>query len=308
MTTLITQAEEIAGKLEAGSLKEQAGKWMETLTTTPSDELFRNLVQDGIHFGLKVVAALLIYLVGGWIIRKIKRILTKGFERKHSDAALASFVTSLVSIALWVIVIIITISTLGINTTSLAALLAAGGMAIGMALSGTVQNFAGGIMILVFKPFKAGDYIEAQGFAGVVTDVSIVSTKLLTIDNRVIVLPNGALFNGSINNLSAMDLRRVDLPVSVAYGSDASAVRDAILEIVAADPLILDGTTQGAADPFVALKALGSSSVDFIVRVWVKSADYWTVYFRLNEAIYAGLPAKGIPFPFPQLDVHLKKD
>ena len=190
---------------------------------------------------------------------------------------------------------------------ALAALLAAGGMAIGMALSGTVQNFAGGLMLLAFKPFKAGDYIEAQGFAGIVKEINIVSTKLLTLDNREIILPNGALSNGTINNYSAKPIRRIDINVDVSYGSDAEKVKEILKEIVRAEEKVLDGSIPGASDPVIALKAMKDSSVEFLVRVWALSSDYWDVQFRLNEAIYTGLPQKGISFPFPQLDIHLKQ-
>jgi small conductance mechanosensitive channel len=181
-------------------------------------------------------------------------------------------------------------------------------MAIGMALSGTVQNFAGGIMLLVFRPFKVGDFIEAQGFSGTVSEVNIVSTKLLTTDNRVIVLPNGTLSNGNINNVNGKELRRVDIPVSVAYGSQADQVKEALLAIVKANPLFLDGETPGAADPFCAITELADSSVNFVVRAWVKTADYWQARFKLQEAIYKELPAKyGIHFPFPQMDIHVRQ-
>ena len=297
----------LAQKLSADSLAVKKEVLAETLRSTPPDQLLQQFTSAAINFGLKVLAALLIYAIGAWIIQIVKKSLKKGFARKNTEKTIASFTYSLVSIILWVIVVIIAVSTLGVNTSSLAALLAAGGMAIGMALSGTVQNFAGGIMILVFKPFKAGDFIEAQGFSGTVMEVNIVSTKLLTTDNRVIILPNGALSNGNINNVNTLPLRRVDINVSVAYGSDADAVKKAILEIAAGIPEIIDSKTQGAADPFVALMTMAASSVDFVVRCWVKAPDYWDVKFGLTEAIYTQLPQKyGIQFPFPQVDVHIK--
>ncbi len=300
-------AEEIAGKLSTDSLAVKRQAIVETIRTTPPDQLIDGLISQAIQFGLKVLAALLIYIIGAWIIRMVKRGLKKGFERKQTEKTLASFTLSLVSIALWIVVIVISISTLGINTTSLAALLAAGGMAIGMAMSGTVQNFAGGIMILVFKPFKAGDFIEAQGFSGTVTDVNIVSTKLLTTDNRRIILPNGALSNGNINNISAMPLRRVDISVSVPYGTEAEQVKKALLEIIGTCPYVLDSSTQGASDPFVAIMNLGDNSVNYVTRSWVSATDYWNAYFYLNETFYTQLPRKyGIGFPFQQMDIHIK--
>lgn len=296
-------------QFDADSLINKNQQIAEKIKNTPPREMLAELGEQAIHFGLKVLGALLIYIIGAWLIRVIRRAVGRMLARRKAEATLTTFVDSLVSIGLWVILIVITVSALGVNTTSLAALLAAGGMAIGMALSGTVQNFAGGIMLLLFKPFKVGDYIEAQGFAGTVKEVNIVSTKILTVDNREIILPNGALSNGNINNVTAKDLRRVDVPVSVAYGSDAQAVKDAALEIVRSIPQFLDSKTPGAADPMAALTDLGDSSVNFVIRAWVKTPDYWTARFALTEAIYMQLPDRyGIQFPFPQMDVHIKNE
>ena len=190
--------------LQADSIKVKTAETLAALKDTEPNVLLQNLGQQALHFGLKVLAALAIYIIGAWLIKRITKMVAKGLEKKASDAALASFVKSLVSITLWVLLIIITVGALGINTTSLAALLAAGGMAIGMALSGTVQNFAGGIMLLVFKPIKAGDFIEAQGFTGTVSEINITSTKLITRDNRVVFIPNGALSSGNINKMRSL--------------------------------------------------------------------------------------------------------
>jgi len=308
LQTTPPDAGKIADKLSPDSLATKGTQVVEVLRNTPPKELFGDLLNSAIQFGLKVLIALLIYFIGGWLIRKLKKVIAKAFTRRGADATLISFIQSLVTALLWVILIIMMISTLGINTTSLAALLAAGGMAIGMALSGTVQNFAGGLMLLAFKPFKAGDYIEALGFAGIVKEINIVSTKLTTLDNREVILPNGALSNGNINNYSAKDLRRVDLRVDISYGCDAEQVKAALMDIIKGQELILDATMQGAADPTVVLSALKDSSVEFYIRVWVRASDYWTVYFWLNETVYTELPKQGISFPFPQMDVHLKQD
>lgn len=291
----------------ADSLKAVRSALIEGVKNDP-ETFIEELAAKAVDFGIKVIAALLIYIVGIWIIRKVKNLLKRGFERKNTEGTLASFIVSLVSIGLTVLLIIITIGALGINTTSLAALLAAGGMAIGMALSGTVQNFAGGIMLLVFKPFKAGDYITAQGYSGTVKSVSIFSTKIVTTDNREVVIPNGALSNGNIDNYSSLPLRRVDLNVSVEYDTDADACIAAIKEIVETDPRVLDSSTEGAADVFVALSSLNPSDITFVVRAWTRSEDYWGVYFDLNKAIYTELPRKGINFVYPHMNVLLKKD
>ena len=184
-----------------------------------------------LQFGLKVLAALLLYIIGIWLIGLLKRGLKRVFERKKTEPTLASFISSFVSITLTILLVVISVGTLGVNTTSLAALLAAGGMAIGMALSGTVQNFAGGLMLLAFKPFKAGDFIDAQGHSGKVIEVNITATKILTPDNRVVILPNGALSNGTINNFSGRPLRRVEWLVSVSYGVDAAKCKEALIHV-----------------------------------------------------------------------------
>lgn len=274
----------------------------EKLATTPADELLGELVDKAVSFGLKVLAALLIYMLGAWIIRKSKRMLGRIFERKGTDTAISSFVQSIAGLAMTVVLIMITVGVLGIDTSSIAALLAGGGMAIGLALNGTVQNFAGGIMLLIFKPFKSGDFIEAQGYSGTVSEVTITSTKLVTTDNRVIIIPNGILSNGTINNYSDQKFRRVDLTVDVEYGSSSEQVKDILNRLIENDVRIL----QTPAKPFIALSALKESSVQFIMRLWVKTDDYWGVYYELTEKIYNELPKNGIMFPFPQLDINIK--
>ena len=290
---------------KADSAKAAFQQFAEMMAADPGTAL-QNLGRQVIQFGFKVLAALLIYIIGAWIIRRIKRGLERLFVRKQTDRAMASFITSLVSIVLTIILIVITIGTLGVNTSSLAALLAAGGLAIGMALSGTLQNFAGGLMIMAFKPFKAGDYIEALGYAGTVTDVTIVGTHLVTFDNRKVILPNGALSGGNIVNYSFFPLRRIDITVSVEYGTDAAACKEKLAEIVKEDPRFLDETTPGAKDPVIAIQKLDNSSVNFLIRAWVNTADYWNAWFDLNERIYTELPEAGIHFPFPQMDIHIK--
>lgn len=274
------------------------------IATTPTNELISEFIDKAVAFGLKVIAALLIYTLGVWIIRKVKKIIKGIFDRKKTDAAIASFAMSITSIALTVILIIITVGTLGIDTTSIAALLAGGGMAIGMALNGTVQNFAGGIMILIFKPFKSGDFIETQGFSGTVSEVTITSTKLSTVDNRVIIIPNGVLSNGIINNYSDKPIRRVELTVDVEYGSSSEKVISILNSIIKDDTRIL----KEPAEPFIRLSALKDSSIQFTIRLWVDADDYWGVHFDTIEKIYNELPKNGIYFPFPQLDVNIKQN
>ncbi len=271
------------------------------------NQFLQDLLKEAISFGLKVLAAIVIYAIGAWLIRRVKTVLRKIFERKRTEKTLASFVISLVSITLTILLIIVTIGTLGVNTTSIAALLAAGSMAIGMALSGTVQNFAGGMMILMFKPFKAGDYIEALGFSGIVTEVTIVSTKLRTFSNQTIVLPNGALSNGNIRNYFERKLNRLEWYVDVDYNTDNEKAKEVMMSLLKSDPRILNSETKGAGNPFVGLNSLKDSSVQYVMKGWVLEKDYWDVMYDINEAIFTQLPKNGISFPFPQMDVHIKK-
>ncbi len=321
-TTALT-AEEIQQKRDS---IQQGAKMMVEYAKTDPHGFWHTVGETMLQFGLKVLAALAIFVIGWWLIGLVKKALTRVFTRRKVEPTLASFVGSFVTISLTVLVIIISISTLGVNTTSLAALLAAGGMAIGMALSGTVQNFAGGIMLLAFKPFKAGDFIEAQGHSGKVIEVNITSTKLLTTDNRVVILPNGALSNGTINNITGRPLRRVEWEVSVSYGVDAAACKKAILDIVNSDKQVLQANTNMHAlykkmniskyqlstvnykmdaipAPFVALKSLNANDITFVVRAWVESSDYWDVFFRLQERFYTELPPQGFTFAYPHVDV-----
>ena len=326
VTTMLLQIDIPAPQvLPPDSVREATKNMLVKMHTEP--EVFWNeFLQNALQFGIKVLAALLIYIIGSWLIGRIKKMLHRVFERKQTERTLASFITSLVTISLTVLLVIVTVSTLGVNTTSLAALLAAGGMAIGMALSGTVQNFAGGIMLLAFKPFKAGDFIVAQGVSGKVVEVNITSTKVLTTDNRVVILPNGALSNGTIDNYSARPLRRVEWQVSVAYGTDAQAFRDRVLGMLAADKRVLQADTDMDAlykqlnisdyqlstvgyrmdaipAPMVVLNSLNANDITFIVRVWTRSDDYWDLYFDMQQRFYTELPLAGFSFAYPHLDV-----
>lgn len=288
--------------------------------TTDPESFWHGVMDSAIRFGLKVLVALVIYLIGAWLIKRVKGLLVKVFERRHTERTLATFISSLVSITLTVMLVLATIGTLGVDTTSFAALLTAGGMAIGMALSGTVQNFAGGIMLLIFRPFKAGDFISASGVSGTVMEVSIVSTKILTTDNRVIVLPNGSLFSGNIENVSAQPLRRVEWTVSVEYGSDADKCMQLIQQILRSDMRILTSADQRPKvdsrsavntenlpipDPFVALSSLNDNDISFVVRAWVRKEDYWSVFYDLNLRFYTELPQNGFGFAYPHVDVNI---
>ena len=257
------------------------------------------LSTNAVSFGLRVLTAIVIFVVGRFLIGFINKLVAKLLSRRHVDVGVQGFVKSLVSILLTVLLIIAVISQLGIETTSFAALLASAGVAVGMALSGNLQNFAGGLLILLFRPYKVGDYIECQGQGGTVREIQIFYTILVTPENKVIYLPNGPLSSGTVVNYSQEATRRVDWTVSVEYGEDYERVERVLRELVAADERILTDP-----EPAFALLSLGDNSVNVVVRVWVATADYWNVYLDMNKKIYSTFNQAGIGFPFPQLTVH----
>ena len=265
--------------------------------------VFDKLVSFGISAGGHILTAIVVFLVGKLIVNALNRLVARILEKRHVDTSVKTFLKSLTNILLTIILIISVIGALGINTTSFAALLASAGVAIGMALSGNLQNFAGGLIILLFKPYKVGDLIESQGVIGVVSEIQILHTIITTADNKVIYIPNGSLSSGVVINYSNKDTRRVEWTVGVEYGEDYTKVEQTVRDILAADSRVL--TTP---EPFIVLSALGASSVNVMIRVWVKSSDYWDVYFGINKKIYAVFNEKGIGFPFPQLTVHQAKD
>ncbi len=262
-------------------------------------ELINKGIDWGVEAGKSIIIAIIIYFVGKGLISLINRMLVGMMVRKNIDPAIQSFTKSLVNILLMVLLVISVVSALGVNTTSFAALLASAGVAVGMALSGNLQNLAGGIVILLFRPFRVGDYIEAQGTGGTVTEIQIFHTILTTADNKKIYLPNGALSSGNITNYSKEPLRRVDFTVGVEYGEDIDKVRKALSDILSMDERVLQEPA-----PVIVLGSLADSSVNMSVRVWVKSENYWSVYFETNEKIYNEFNRLGINFPYPQLTIH----
>ncbi|MCR4602012.1 MAG: mechanosensitive ion channel [Prevotella sp.] len=275
-----------------------------------SPETYSMLGQWALGFCKNLLVAVIVYIIGSWLIKWIKKLFVKMLERSKVDASLYSFLTSIVSVVLWFTLIIIIISILGIETSSFIALFASAGVAIGMALSGTLQNFAGGVMILLFKPFKVGDYIEAQGYAGTVKDIQIFNTIIRTNDAQTIIIPNGGLSTGSMKNYSTEPYRRVDLDFQFAYGTDLEKVKEAILEIQQRNPLILQGPVKDSpivAAPWIGLTQLGESGVVVNTRTWCKGSDYWTVYFYMNETVYQELKERGFMFPFNRMDVNIIK-
>lgn len=259
----------------------------------------QQLIDSGIQAGGHILKAVIVFLVGRFLIRMLNRLVRRLMDKRNVDISIKTFVRSLVNILLTVLLIVSVVGALGVETTSFAALLASAGVAVGMALSGNLQNFAGGLVILLFKPYKVGDWIDAQNVSGTVKEIQIFHTILTTADNKLIYVPNGALSSGVVTNYSNQTTRRVEWIVGVDYGEDYNKVEKVVREVLAADKRILDDPA-----PFIALHALDASSVNVVARVWVNSADYWEVYFDINKAIYATFNEQGINFPFPQLTVH----
>lgn len=286
--------------IHADSLAQNLTQKVEQIKEMPLNEALEFVTRGVLGFFWDVLICVTIYLVARWIIRYIDRLLGRVFERKRVEISLGKFVRSLVRAALYVIVVITIVRKLGIDTSSFVALLASVGVAIGMALSGTLQNFAGGVMILLLRPFRIGDYVQTQGIEGSVKEIKLFNTVINTADNKLITLPNGPIVNNIINNFSAEKRRRVDMTVSISYGDDYDVARKAILDILSADSRIMQEPA-----PFVALGSLGDSAVNVTIRVWTASEDYWGVYFDLNEKFYKELPAKGVNFPYPHLDVQV---
>ena len=256
-----------------------------------------------VQFGKNVLLAIIVYFVGRLIIKYTMKALRKITHKRKIEASLTSFLNSLVSISLNVILVIIIVGILGIDTSSFLAVFASAGIAIGMALSGTLQHFAGGVLIMLLKPYKVGDFIEAQGFAGTVREIQIFSTILGTPDNQTVIIPNGPLATGSLKNSTKAPTRRVDIDVEVAYGTDPDAVRKVLMDIITADERIMQS---GVFAPFIPMTSMGSSSLTFQMRIWVKAPDFWNVKFETTEKIYRQLGEAGIEIPFQQMDVHIK--
>jgi small conductance mechanosensitive channel len=285
--------------LQANEVTEKTSGMIKAVSAGEIDLLLKQLVSMGVEVGKSILLAIVIYIAGKFVIKLINKLIRRTLEHKNVDSTIQSFLKSFVSILLNVLLIITVISALGVNTTSFAALLASFGVAAGMALSGNLQNLAGGLVILLFKPFKVGDFVEAQGSMGTVKEIQIIHTILLTVDNKEVYLPNASLSSGSITNYSKMGTRRVDFTVNVEYGTDVEKVMNALKAIAESDERILKDP-----EPFYALSALAESSVNFTFRVWVNGADYWPVFFDLNKKIYEDFNRQAIKFPFPQLQIH----
>lgn len=265
-------------------------------------ELIAWLTEMGMIWGLKLLTALVVLIIGFWIIKAILNRVSKMMDKKGTDPALKSFFLSMIGVTLKILVIISALSMLGVEMTAFIAILGAAGLAVGLALSGTLQNFAGGVMILLFKPFRTGDFIEAQGYMGVVKEIQLFITILTSPDNKTIIIPNGGLSTDSLVNYSTEPTRRVDWSFGVAYGDDFDKAKTMILDLLKEDKRILADP-----EPFIVLGEMADSSVNITTRAWVKGADYWGVFFDMNEKFYKNADKNGLSIPFPQMDVHLDK-
>ena len=266
-------------------------------------EILHDLVGQAVWIVIKLLIALAVYYIGRWVLHRIVRLVERAMERRQVDVSLRSFTLNTIRAVFLLLLLLIVVSTLGVNVTSLIAVASAATLAIGMALSGTAQNFAGGVMIMLMKPYRVGDYISAQGQSGTVREIKLFSTVITTTDNQTIYIPNNSIATAIIDNYSTAELRRVDWTVGISYGDDVDAARGAILAMLKGDPRILPDP-----EPVVWVAALADSSVNLTIRCWTQNADYWNVFYEYNERFYKELPLHGISFPFPQMDVHLKKE
>ncbi len=265
-----------------------------------SEQLLTMATDLSVEYGPKLVGAIVVWIIGSIIVKLLSKGFTKVLEKNNTDPSLVPFLSSLVATLLKVMLVISVLGMLGIEMTSFIAILGAAGLAVGMALSGTLQNFAGGVMILIFKPFKVGDVIDAQGFIGSVHEIQIFNTILKTPDNKTIIIPNGGLSTSSMTNFSTEQRRRVDWTFGIGYGDSTEKAKQVLQGLCDADSRILN-------DPevFIAVSELADSSVNFVVRAWVEAGDYWGVYFDMNEKVYKTFAEQGLSIPYPQMDVHV---
>ncbi len=268
-----------------------------------TEEIISKLTAIAVEYGPKLIGAIVVWIIGGIIIKFLTKAFLKMLDRSKTDASLKPFLGSLVGALLKVMLVLSVLGMLGVEMTSFIAILGAAGLAVGMALSGTLQNFAGGVMILIFKPFKVGDVIDAQGYIGSVREIQIFNTILKTPDNKTIIIPNGGLSTSAMTNFSTEAQRRVDWTIGIGYGDDVNKAEAVIKRLCDEDERILK-------DPevFIAVSELADSSVNFAVRAWVNAADYWGVFFDMNKKVYEVFAQEGLNIPFPQMDVHVHKD
>ncbi|MDR0509953.1 MAG: mechanosensitive ion channel [Rikenellaceae bacterium] len=298
----MVQAENVIAKTAEAVKPENVISMLKELSQQSLHEIAGDLTRSIMITVGNMLLALLFYYLGRLAIKIIRRTLERVMKRRQVDMSLQRFVLSCTQVALTALLLVCIVSIIGVKTTGLTAIFAATSLGIGMAMSGTLQNFASGVMILLTKTYRIGDYIEAQGQAGTVKEIRLFHTCINTVDNKTIVIPNGLISNGIVNNYSAEPDRRLEWTFDISYGDDFDLARQAVTDILEAD-----GRVVQKRDKLVAISSLASSSVTVVARAWVPAAEYWNVYFDVLEKIYKTLPARGLNFPFPQLDVHLQK-
>lgn len=273
----------------------------QTLQDMTFNDIVALLVEWGLEIAAKIAIALAIYFIGRWLIGRLIKVVNKVCEKRDVEISLQQFFNNMIKVVLYICLVLTIIGILGIDTTSLIAMFASASLAIGMALSGTMQNFAGGVMILLLRPYRIGDYVEAQGQAGTIKEISLFNTIITTVDNKVIYIPNSTISNGIINNYSQEPMRRVDWNITISYGDDVEVARRVLMQLMNEDKRIKQEPA-----PVVYLISLGADSVNLSARAWVDSANYWGVFFDMNERIYNELPKHDLHFPFPQISVHME--
>ena len=282
--------------------QEKAVALGQTLQNMTFEDIISMLVEWGVEIAAKIAIALAIYFIGRWLIGRLVKVVNKICDKRGVEVSLQRFFNNMIKVVLYICLVLTIVGVLGIDTTSLIAMFASASLAIGMALSGTMQNFAGGVMILLLRPYRIGDYVEAQGQAGTIKEITLFNTVITTVDNKIIYVPNNTISSGIINNYSQAATRRVDWNITISYGDDVEVARRVLMQLMAEDKRVKQDPA-----PVVYLTSLGSDTVNISARAWVDNADYWGVYFELNERIYNELPKHGLRFPFPQLSVHIEK-
>ncbi len=304
MWSLLTAAEPTAPLIVPDSIqKANFAKAVHRLVNLDVSQIVQNLLSEALWVVIKILIALAIYYIGRWLMRRLVRLVDVAMERRKVDLSLREFMRSSIRAVFTLLLVLIVVSTLGVNVTSLIAVASAATLAIGMALSGTAQNFAGGVMILLMKPYRVGDYISAQGQSGTVREIKLFSTVITTTDNQTIYIPNNSIATAIIDNYSTATERRVEWTVGISYGDDVDVARSTILSMLEGDARILPDPA-----PVVWVAALADSSVNLTIRVWTRNEDYWNVFFEYNERFYKELPKAGLNFPFPQMDIHVKQE
>lgn len=266
------------------------------------EDIFSMLIEWGVEIAAKIAIALAIYFIGRWLIGRFVKVVNKICDKRGVEISLQRFFNNMIKVVFYICLVLTVVGVLGIDTTSLIAMFASASLAIGMALSGTMQNFAGGVMILLLRPYRIGDYVEAQGQAGTIKEITLFNTVITTVDNKIIYVPNSTISTGIINNYSQAATRRVDWNITISYGDDVEVARRVLMQLMTEDKRVKQDPA-----PVVYLTSLGSDAVNISARAWVDNADYWGVFFELNERIYNELPKHGLHFPFPQLSVHIEK-